>query len=395
MTASATFRAMTGALVLGLLACGQTERNEPTTLPMPSGSHSGGQATAGGSDPAQGGSTVANGGQAGASSSSAGTDGSAGTSMSKPTPIEVPITQVVKSAACGKPYAGGSDNGAQTTPTMGVKAADCAYPLGSPPVCGPWAATRRYNVYLPQDYDPEKPYSLIIEAAGCGDSGILAAVLSNNVDKSVIRVGLAPGPNSKGDASVQNPSCFDTREGDDSIDWVMYEALYDQLNSELCFDRNRVFVGGYSNGASLANELGCKYAGDSLRPVRAVLPNGGALPTDPREAPTCSTAPLAGLWIHQVESVNPPFEAAKVAIERAMTLNACPDGGYDTAPSELFPIGGGQPNDTCKRLSGCSPLYPIVVCPLLTGKQTSNQDVVKPAWSTFIELFQAPPLLTE
>ena len=71
--------------------------------------------------------------------------------------------------------------------------------------------------------------------------------------------------------------------------------------------------------------------------------------------------------------------------------NACPAGGYDTAASELFPIGGGKPNETCKRLSGCDPLYPIVVCPLLGPRQTANEDVVTPAWSTFIKLFQARP----
>ena len=126
-----------------------------------------------------------------------------------------------------------------------------------------------------------------------------------------------------------------------------------------------------------------------------MLPNSGSLPTDPGSAPTCSNAPLAGFWIQEVTSITTPFEVAKLAIERAMSLNDCASGSsYDTAPTELFPIGGGRPEDTCKRISGCNPLHPIVVCPLPVRTQSSNQELVNAGWPTFIELFQSPPLIT-
>ena len=388
---------MTGALWLGSLACGETERNEQAPLPTQSGSNSGGQITNGGTSTTETGGAAAGTAQAasGTAGTSADTGGNAGASTTKPTPVTAPITQVVKSSGCGKQYAGPTSGATNTLQTMGVKAADCAGQLAGQPICGSWAATRTYNLYLPQNYDPTKAYALVIEAPGCSGTGSNVPALNHNVDNSAIRVGVAPGPNDLGHGSNPNQGCFDDHEGDDSIDWVMYEQLYDRLDAELCFDRNRVFVGGYGSGAWFANELGCKYAGDLLRPVRAVLPNAGALPTDPRFAPTCSNAPLAGFWVHEVTSFTTPFEDAKVAIERAMALNSCASGSsYDTAPAELFPIGGGTPETQCKRITGCSPLYPIVVCPLPNRTQSSNESIVNPGWSTFIKLFQSPPLIT-
>ncbi len=95
---------------------------------------------------------------------------------------------------------------------------------------------------------------------------------------------------------------------------MFYENLYDALNPMLCFDRNRVFSAGNSSGAYFSNELGCKYAGDALRPVRGVLPNTGGLPTQAQYVPTCTNKPMAGMWVHEVNDQEMPFSGNKVAI---------------------------------------------------------------------------------
>lgn len=397
MKFSGTSSVTAGLLVLCTLACGETERYEEPTFPAQSGSHSGGQTTTSGAGSGQAGSPPAgSAGHVGSAGDATGTGGSAAAPAPKPSPVTAPLTAVVKSDGCGKPYTGPLGGEPNTLQTTGVKAADCADQLAGKPVCGPWKAARTYNVYLPQNYDQERPYPLVIEAPGCGGNGASVPAINQNVNNTALRVGVAPGPNSLGHATNPDQGCFDTHEGNDSIDWVMYEQLYDQLNATLCFDRNRVFVGGHSSGAWFANELGCKYAGDTLRPVRGVLPNDGGLPTDPRYTPTCTSSPVAGMWVHQVDSMITPFAGAKVAIERAMALDQCTNGNtFDTAPLADFPIGGGRPDDTCKRISGCAPLYPLVVCPLPGNRRSANDETVNPGWSTFIKLFQAPPLLTE
>lgn len=391
-----------GALGLGLAGCGQTEQENPLLHPPPdvAGSAGGLAPAAGGagSDGAGLGGTgpSASGASGSAGSSGSGSSGASGASPIEPSaPLDTPPTTVARSNGCGKPYEG-QPRTKITIQTSGVKAPDCADKRqNGTPVCGAWSVARDYYVNLPINYDPTKAYSLMFEAPGCGGNGTNLYQLSSSDNSEVIRVGLSPGPNSTGHGTNPEQGCFDDKEGDDSIDWVFYENVYDKLNAELCFDRNRVFAGGNSSGAWFANELGCKYAGDPVRPVRGVLPNMGGLPTEPRYVPTCSKAPLAGIWIHEVTSQTTPFSSAKVAIQRAMSVAPCEGGAsYDNATFKSFPIGGNNADDACKLIVGCNPLYPLVVCAMPGVGRGVGDNVVVPGWSTFLKLFVTPPLLT-
>jgi hypothetical protein len=195
-------------------------------------------------------------------------------------------------------------------------------------------------------------------------------------------------------ATNPNQGCFDDKEGDDSVDFPFYEALHDKLAAQVCFDRNRVFAAGNNSGAWLANELGCKYAGDARRPIRGVMARGGGLPNVPTYQPTCSDKPMAGIWIHQVEDVTTPFTWNIYAMNRALTVDACEPFGvtYASAMFEPFPISGVD-SSSCKRYKSCSELAPLVVCPLPGGVRTDSSNVVVPAWTTFVSLFQAAPLV--
>lgn len=303
-----------------------------------------------------------------------------------PGPIAGELTAVVPSNGCGRePLCPAGMK--RTLQTTGTKASDCADVSSSGKhVCGAWSVPRDFWVYLPANYDSNKPYPLVIEGPGCGGNGGGVYSLSNVKDQ-VIRVGVSPGPASTGHATNPGQACFDDREGDDSIDWEFYERLYDRLSDELCFDRQRVFVSGDSSGGALANELGCKYAGDPVRPVRAVLANSAPFPAEPQALPTCSQAPIAGMWVHETKDTEVPFEGAKRAVSRAMNLSHCPGGDYDHAQFQNFPIGGGEPDETCQLIVGCDELYPLVMCALPFITQAPNNAVVEPGWAKFIQLF--------
>ena len=68
--------------------------------------------------------------------------------------------------------------------------------------------------------------------------------------------------------------------------------------------------------------------------------------------------------------------------------------GYDDATFDNFPIGGGNPDTTCQKIRGCPDLTPLIVCLLPGTTRSMNDNVVNPGWSTFITLFENPPLLT-
>jgi hypothetical protein len=307
--------------------------------------------------------------------------------------------EVRKSDGCGKAYDGPSAGTPITLLTLGQKDDNCAARLPNGMLrCGLWGqpgstwrtepVPRDHYIYLPEGYDPNVPYNLVLLAPGCGGNGTNIYDYDANAGGTAIRVGVSPGPSYMGHGTNPNQGCFDDKEGDDSIDWVQYEMMYDQLNQQLCFDRNRVFAGGNSSGAWWANELGCKYAGDATRPVRAVIPNAGGFPTEPPYKPTCTQAPLAGMWIREVGDQIAGFDGNKAAIARAMPLNDCMFATHpDNALFEDFPIGGGQPDSTCKLIANCDPLYPLVTCPLPGNGHGSHDEVVNPGASTFIKLF--------
>jgi hypothetical protein len=363
--------------------------------PSPSpGSSSAGSGTAGagaaGAAAASGASGAASGG-AGTGSSAGGNGGIAGN----------PVARAVPTTGCGAdPGQAAGTMVPYTIETSGTKSADCA-----DSVCGPWTYTRQYFIALPVGYDKTKAYPLVFETPGCGGTGINGYTLNSlnnglpandSVDNTVIRVGLTPPPNSIGVATRPGQGCFDFTDGDNSVEWIFYEKLYDRLSGLLCFDKNRVFTAGsVSGGSSLANELGCKYAGDPKRPIRGAMSSSGGLPQlEAPVLPTCTDKPMAGMWVEQTGDANAPFTNIEYAIARAMKVNGCTPGtGYDDATFEDFPIGGGNYDSTCKRIKGCPELTPLVVCPLLGTGHSTNESVANPGFATFIKLFEKPPLL--
>jgi len=297
-----------------------------------------------------------------------------------------PITKVLPTPGCGKPP---GMTGRRTIMTMGTKPDGCADSK-----CGPWMYERQYFVMLPEGYVNDRAYPLVLQGPGCGGTGTAVYPLNDgtgpNVGNTVIRVGVTPPPDTIGHATNPRQGCFDDKEGDDSVEFPMYEAMYDKLAQEFCFDRNRVFVGGNSSGAWWSNELGCKYAGDATRPVRGIFPNTGGLPDQPQYKPTCTNKPMAGMWSHEVNDTTNPFTGNKYAIARAMMVNGCTIGNsFDNTMFEDFPIGGNNPPNTCRRIKGCPELYPLVVCPLPGNGHGSHDNVVNPGASTFIKMFSA------
>jgi polyhydroxybutyrate depolymerase len=167
--------------------------------------------------------------------------------------------------------------------------------------------------------------------------------------------------------------------------------MWDKLASEVCFDKNRVFAGGNSSGAWWSNELGCKYAGDPTRPIRGIMPNTGGLPSEPQYKPTCTTKPMSGMWVHEIDDGTNPFSGNKYAIARAMMVNGCTMGNsFDNATLDPFPGGPAE----CKMIKGCPALYPLVVCPLNGNGHGSHENIVNPGVSTYLQMFQKAPFLT-
>jgi hypothetical protein len=304
------------------------------------------------------------------------------------------ITKVVKAAGCGMDPA--AVVGTHMIHTTGTKPTGCADSK-----CGDWAYDREFTVVLPQPYDNTKAYPLVFEGPGCGGGSKDVYPLTipypngpSNAANTVIRVGIKPPPNDIGHATNPGQGCFDDKEGDDSVDWVFYENLWDLLDTKVCFDHNRVFAAGNSSGAWFSNEVGCKYAGDPKRPIRGIMPNTGGLPTDiPSALPTCTSKPLSGIWMGESGDKENDFVRNKYAMNRAMKVNGCTGTDVDKATFTDFPA----PNSSiaCKKVAGCPDLYPIIMC-LKTGTDhAGHDDSANPAFSTFLQQFSMGTFISQ
>jgi hypothetical protein len=339
---------------------------------------------------------AANVGGGGGAPSSAGTSGD-GAGGLPPLPDPNDVLKVKPSAGCGQDPMQASavfvKYTIQTSGTKGPNAADST--------TGPWTYARDYYVWLPPSYDKQKAYPLVLQGPGCGGTGLDIYSLSPSddgvgvgVSGSVIRVGLTPPPNAIGHSTNPNQRCFDDHEGDDSVEWPFYEALIDKLKSSLCYDENRVFAGGNQSGSWLANELACRYAGNTAGyAIRGVAVNGGGLPFEPAYLPTCTSAPMAGIWVEDsegIDNINAPTTPWYLAVTRAMQVNHCSPDAYANAMFADFPIGAHKPSATCKQVLGCPAEYPLVLCVLMNNGASDNADTVNPGIATFIQSLEAP-----
>ncbi len=373
------------------VACGNSPGGGPAAPPALSQSGSGGQTTAGSggeTSVAGGGGETTIGGSAGTGGGGAdGGGGGGGVAGMGNTVIDACVAgdPVPPRSGCGlAPDQVLGDFVEYHMQTCGTKDASAS---GNP---GPWSLRREFFVRLPSAYDSSRAYPLVLQAPGCGGDGEAVFPLPD-ISEQAIRVGLSPPPVEINDPVASNQGCFDDREGDDSVEWPFYEAVIDWLKARFCFDENLVFATGNSSGAYLANQLGCIYSGHADYPIRAIAARAAGLRTEPEYMPTCAATPMAGMWVHEINDPTHPFAETKEAISRAMQVNGCTLGtDYDTATLNDYPIGGGIPDDTCKKIEGCPDSHPLVVCPLPGSGKGSNDYVVNPGFAVFLGKFSSP-----
>ncbi len=107
--------------------------------------------------------------------------------------------------------------------------------------------------------------------------------------------------------------------------------------------------------------------------------------------PTCTTAPMSGIWMGETQDPENPFAGNVVAINRAIRVNKCTGGDWGTTPTTNWTVGT---DNTCKQITGCPTLYPLIVC-LITGNQHAGHDnLANPAFAQYLQLFQKAPFLT-
>jgi len=308
----------------------------------------------------------------GATPSSGTADGDAG-----PNSLLGPIP----SAGCGKPLTvatgkwvsqptgctHGNDN--QGTPSCQAIPPGSTVPAtateGSPEYRGWW-------VYVPTGYDAAKPYTVIYEAAGCGDPNFFNAGDDSLPYYSVdggqaILVGLDY------DTYSDVPGCFDARDPM-SNDLVFMPWLMTEVENTFCVDTTNEWIGELGDGgSSLAQQFDCAFPA-RLRGQVLVHGTEPGAPGYPGSLPTCNPAPMAAFYIHDLGDPDDTYASILPGCSRVLKQNGCSNIDCDPRNNTLttpypIPAGVSPPVGTaCVQFNGCPAEYPVVFC------TTYNQD---------------------
>lgn len=217
---------------------------------------------------------------------------------------------------------------------------------------------RSFWTWLPNNYDPERAYPLVVLLHGCGDENNNVPIQRASGDNAVLVKGLAV-------SMTQDGICWDTGNGSPNI--TFFEQMVSTVSERLCVDSTHVFAAGYSSGSWLINLLEC-VRGDLIRGAATVA---GGTPF----ANNCMGT-VARMFIHDANDPNNNISGNITERDRLIELNGCD--ANQTMPYDP---------DPCVQYQGCDPANPVVWCET-SGQGHNRQDSFAPdaMWGFFSSL---------
>lgn len=202
---------------------------------------------------------------------------------------------------------------------------------------------RAYILVVPEGYAPQTTYPLVFVLHG-GGGGAAGARTQTDLEKVAAGRAVFVYPDAVGgnwDLDSETASNGDV---------ALFDAILLATHNALCIDPRRVFVTGFSNGAYMANQLGCKR-GDRIRGV-VTHAGGGPYETHGSYDATghlqCPGKSVASLVVHGTSDGTVPLSEGQKSIDHWSYANRC---GTGTAGAWTPP---------CVALQGC--FQPVGVC---------------------------------
>ena len=215
--------------------------------------------------------------------------------------------------------------------------------------------TRRYLRFIPPTYDPAKPLSLVVGLHGsCKREGALACA-------TAMRETMGLEAKAAGNAVFIYPQALDSAEGGevsfrwdtkmDSEDFAFFDMLVSQAEENLCIDKDKLFVSGFSLGARFTSMLGC-YRGDTIRAIAPLAPGMNAA-TLPLAAGPCKGE--VAVWEALGDQDAEHREGSLLVRDYYRTMNGCSATLKATTPAG------------CQAYEGCRTEVPVTWCTYAGG----------------------------
>jgi poly(3-hydroxybutyrate) depolymerase len=205
-------------------------------------------------------------------------------------------------------------------------------------------ASRKYILRVPDGYDENHPYRLVLAYAWSGASA-----------SEVVSANYFTFAKTDGAGTVfAAPEAADGAGTWSNGDVAFTDAILAQLEDDLCIDKSRVFATGFSFGGAMAMALGCTRA-DVFRGVAFF--SGADLTSS---CPATLTKPIAYYASQASEDSGGLSSSSPITGEKRQADFAAVNGCMPEPSSTTFP-GSGQPH-TCTTYKGCSAGHPTEYC---------------------------------
>jgi len=190
---------------------------------------------------------------------------------------------------------------------------------------------RLFLLHVPSDYRPQVPMPLVINLHGRGGTAFMQEDASRMSQKADEEGFLVVTPQALGEPETWY-GVLQQEIGDQ--DRAFFQTLLAYLREELSIDPNRIYATGLSNGASMANWLGC----DMAETLAAIAPVAGA---HPAFWECKNSEPVSVLAIHGVKDAVIPYAGngddipeVRTWVEAWVARNGCRD---DSVADEPYP----------------------------------------------------------
>lgn len=273
-------------------------------------------------------------------------------------------------------------------PNVGVASAQAA-PSGAssapgvpaPPGCGRPAKSgvstlhvqaagkdRTYTLVVPNGYAPNTRYPLVFALHGSGGSGAGARGQFGELERAADGHAVFVYPDAiRGSWDLNDPA-------ESNTDVALFDAILLATHNSLCVDPNRTFVTGFSNGAYMANQLGCRRG----ERIRGIVSHAGGGPYEMKGSfdstghLVCPGKSVAALIVHGAsDGTVAPSEGQK-SIDHWTYANRC---GEATSPGLTQP---------CVTVNGC--FQPVGYCKVPSLGHAVWKDGGRVTWSFFENL---------
>jgi poly(3-hydroxybutyrate) depolymerase len=219
---------------------------------------------------------------------------------------------------------------------------------------------RTYCTTIPQDYDPTKPYPVVVYGGGCGAFGCEGSSFTGRKDIFLVQANISRATKDLVPTQAA-PGCFQMGvvTTPDSPEATYFDQVMAEVSKKYCIDKGRVFVAGTSSGAWLSNTLACQRG----NVIRGTAADSGGLGFDHG---TCK-AGTAVTFFPGDAGVKKDFMGREIGAAAArdmfIELNGC-----SKTPTQMK-FG----NDTCDVYGGCN--SPVAWCNVGGGHQSGNSHL--------------------